>query len=52
MSEASGPEAGPDRQPSEGGTGTAEEGISEEAADQEQANQAEGAAQGGKGRVD
>ncbi len=52
MSESSGPEAGPDRQPAEGGTGTAVEGLSEEAAEQEQENQAEGAAQGGAGRVD
>ena len=50
--EHSGPQAGPDRQPAEGGTGTAEGDIDEELADQEQEQEQGGAAQGGKGRVD
>lgn len=45
-------QAGPDRQPAEGGTGTAEVGIDEQLADEEQEKEQGGAAQGGKGRVD
>ncbi len=45
-------QAGPDRQPAEGGEGTAEGGMTEQAVDQEQEKEQGGAAQGGKGRVD
>lgn len=44
-------QAGPDRQPTEGGEGTAETGMDEQAVDQEQDKEQGGAAQGGKGRV-
>ncbi len=50
--EHSSPQAGPDREPAEGGTGTAEVGIDDELADEEQEKEQGGAAQGGKGRVD
>lgn len=45
-------QAGPDRAPAEGGTGSAEVGIGEELADEEQDKAQGGAAQGGKGRVE
>lgn len=45
-------EAGPDRAPTEGGRGSAEVGVSEQLADEEQEKEQGGAAQGGKGRVD
>lgn len=45
-------QAGPDRQPAKGGTGTAEVGINREQGDEEQEKEQGGAARGGKGRVD
>lgn len=47
--ESTGPDAGPDRPPTEGGTGTHEVGITEELAEEEQDKEEGGAAQGGKG---
>ncbi len=49
---SSGPEAGPDRAPTEGGSGVSETDVPEELAEEEQDKGEEGAAQGGKGRVD
>ncbi len=47
--ESTGPDAGPDRPPAEGGTGTHEVGITDELAEEEQDKEEEGYAQGGKG---
>lgn len=47
--ETTGPDAGPDRPPAEGGTGTHEVGVTEELAEEEQDKEEGGYAQGGKG---
>lgn len=47
--ESTGPDAGPDRPPTEGGTGTHEVGITEELAEEEKDKEEQGYAQGGKG---
>jgi hypothetical protein len=47
--DTTGADAGPDRPPAEGGTGTHEVGITEELAEEEQDKEESGYAQGGKG---